>query len=59
MISVSQSLLEASSDALSDWLDKHHGSKITENSIFDNLPKFYEAEYFKDMEALNVKRHYC
>ena len=53
-----QSLMEVSSDALSDWLDKQHGSKVTENAIFDTLPKYYEAEFHRDMESLNVSRHW-
>lgn len=47
-------LLESSKDLLADWLDKQLGSQVTENSIFFNLPKFWEEEYHKDMEALNV-----
>lgn len=47
-------LLENSKDLLADWLDKQFGSQVTENSIFFNLPKFWEEEYHKDMEALNV-----
>uniref|UniRef100_A0A7M4FJK8 Cysteine--tRNA ligase, cytoplasmic n=1 Tax=Crocodylus porosus TaxID=8502 RepID=A0A7M4FJK8_CROPO len=41
-------------DLLSDWLDIKFGSQVTDNSIFSKLPKFWEAEYHKDMEALNV-----
>lgn len=48
------SLLESSKDLLSDWLDKQFGSTVTENSIFSTLPKYWEAEYHKDMDALNV-----
>ncbi|XP_028999834.1 cysteine--tRNA ligase, cytoplasmic isoform X2 [Betta splendens] len=47
-------LLENSKDLLSDWLDKQFGSGVTENSIFSTLPKYWEAEYHKDMDALNV-----
>ena len=49
-----QSLLDASGDALSDWLDRQFGSQVTDNAIFDYLPKFFEAEFFRDMDALNV-----
>jgi len=49
-----QSLLDASSDALSDLLDKQYGSEVTDNAIFYELPKFFEAEFTKDMDALNV-----
>uniref|UniRef100_A0A8D3EDE2 Cysteine--tRNA ligase, cytoplasmic n=1 Tax=Scophthalmus maximus TaxID=52904 RepID=A0A8D3EDE2_SCOMX len=48
------SLLDSSRDLLSEWLDKRFGSEVTENSIFSLLPKFWEGEYHRDMEALNV-----
>ncbi|XP_048730781.1 cysteine--tRNA ligase, cytoplasmic-like isoform X2 [Ostrea edulis] len=41
-------------DVLCDWLDKLHGSEVTDNSIFAKLPQFYEEDYHKDMAALNV-----
>ncbi|MCJ8747277.1 hypothetical protein PDJAM_G00151540 [Pangasius djambal] len=47
-------LLEEAKDLLSDWLDSQFGSQVTENSIFSLLPKYWEGEYHKDMEALNV-----
>ncbi|CAB1422144.1 unnamed protein product [Pleuronectes platessa] len=51
---LAQALLESSKDLLSDWLDTQFGSQVTENSIFSILPKYWEGEYHKDMEALNV-----
>ncbi|OCT82159.1 cysteine--tRNA ligase, cytoplasmic isoform X1 [Xenopus laevis] len=50
----SQVLMEAAVDLLSDWLDEKHGAQIADNSIFSQLPKYWEGEYHKDMEALNV-----
>uniref|UniRef100_A0A669R118 cysteine--tRNA ligase n=1 Tax=Phasianus colchicus TaxID=9054 RepID=A0A669R118_PHACC len=47
-------LLEEAKDLLSDWLDSRFGSQVTDNSIFSELPKFWEEEFHKDMEALNV-----
>ena len=52
----SKVLLENSKDLLADWLDKQFGSQVTENSIFSILPKYWEGEYHKDMDALNVGR---
>uniref|UniRef100_A0A667WNS5 Cysteine--tRNA ligase, cytoplasmic n=1 Tax=Myripristis murdjan TaxID=586833 RepID=A0A667WNS5_9TELE len=49
-----QVLLEQAKDLLADWLDKQFGSQVTENSIFSILPNYWEGEYHKDMEALNV-----
>lgn len=48
--------MEESKDLLSDWLDSQFGSQVTENSIFSLLPKYWEGEYHKDMDALNVSR---
>ncbi|XP_054264053.1 cysteine--tRNA ligase, cytoplasmic-like, partial [Macrosteles quadrilineatus] len=49
-------LMEASRDPVSDWLDKQFGHTITDNDIFVSLPRHWEAEYHKDMDALNVMR---
>lgn len=46
--------MEEAKDLLSEWLDYQFGSQVTENSIFSLLPKYWEGEYHKDMEALNV-----
>ena len=47
-------LLRDGKDLVSDWLDKQHGSTVTDNNIFGDLPKYWEEEYHKDMAALNV-----
>ncbi|XP_037373291.1 cysteine--tRNA ligase, cytoplasmic isoform X2 [Talpa occidentalis] len=47
-------LLEQAKDLLSDWLDSTLGSETMDNSIFSELPRFWEGEFHKDMEALNV-----
>ncbi|XP_045870513.1 cysteine--tRNA ligase, cytoplasmic isoform X2 [Meles meles] len=47
-------LLEEAKDLLSDWLDSSLGSEVTDNSIFSRLPKFWEEDFHRDMEALNV-----
>lgn len=49
-----QALLEEARDVLSDWLDSSQGSGVTDNSIFSELPRFWEAEFHRDMAALNV-----
>ena len=49
-----QELLDAASDVMSDWLDKHHGAEVTDNKIFDDLPKLYEEKFHQDMAALSV-----
>ncbi|XP_075044490.1 cysteine--tRNA ligase, cytoplasmic isoform X2 [Mixophyes fleayi] len=49
-----QTLLEESSDLLSDWLDTKKGADVSDNSIFSELPKYWEGEYHIDMDALNV-----
>lgn len=47
-------LIENSSDVLSTWLDKNEGHTITDNSIFNKLPRHFEGEFHKDMAALNI-----
>uniref|UniRef100_A0A8C4X4H7 Cysteine--tRNA ligase, cytoplasmic n=1 Tax=Erpetoichthys calabaricus TaxID=27687 RepID=A0A8C4X4H7_ERPCA len=54
VVSKAKKLLDEAKDLLSDWLDHQNGSQVTDNSIFSILPKYWEAEYHKDMEALNV-----
>lgn len=49
-----QNLIEDSKDLLADWLDAKHGSEVVDNSIFAALPRHFEEEFHKDMEALNV-----
>ncbi|XP_068116763.1 cysteine--tRNA ligase, cytoplasmic isoform X2 [Hyperolius riggenbachi] len=49
-----ETLLAESADLLSDWLDGQKGAQVTENSIFSQLPNYWEGEYHKDMDALNV-----
>nr|XP_033784373.1 cysteine--tRNA ligase, cytoplasmic isoform X2 [Geotrypetes seraphini] len=49
-----QVLLEEAKDLLSDWLDTKFGSLVTDNSIFSQLPKYWEGDYHRDMAALNV-----
>lgn len=56
LTSCCQVLLESSRDLLADWLDRLLGSQVTENHIFFNLPKLWEEEFHRDMEALNVSR---
>ncbi|CAN9506620.1 unnamed protein product [Ophioblennius macclurei] len=51
---LAQTLLDSSKDLLADFLDQRLGSQVTENSIFSTLPKHWEAEYHRDMDALNV-----
>ncbi|CAH1954638.1 unnamed protein product [Acanthoscelides obtectus] len=46
--------LEDCKDPLSDWLDIQYGSTVTDNAIFTTLPRHFEAEFHKDMQALNI-----
>lgn len=50
-----QLLIEAR-DPICDWLDKLHGHTVTDNTIFNSLPRHWEVEFHKDMDALNVLR---
>ncbi|XP_053684550.1 cysteine--tRNA ligase, cytoplasmic [Sabethes cyaneus] len=49
-----QQFLEETRDPLSDLLDKKEGASVNENSIFETLPRYWEDEFHKDMNALNV-----
>jgi len=49
-----EQLLKDAKDLLSDWLDTQHGREVTDNSIFSSLPQYWEEEFHKDMESLNV-----
>ncbi|EDQ87553.1 uncharacterized protein MONBRDRAFT_37829 [Monosiga brevicollis MX1] len=48
-------LLAAARDPLSLFLDKQHGSTVEDHAIFARLTQHWEAEYFADMAALNVR----
>lgn len=52
---VQREFLQTIKDPLSDWLDIHNGATVTENSIFESLPRFWENEFHRDMELLNVR----
>lgn len=43
-------------DALVLYLDKTLGHTVTDNSIFWELPRFFEADYWNDMDNLHVRR---
>uniref|UniRef100_A0A182SNQ8 Cysteine--tRNA ligase, cytoplasmic n=1 Tax=Anopheles maculatus TaxID=74869 RepID=A0A182SNQ8_9DIPT len=46
--------LQDSKDPLADLLDSKQGSSVTENAIFETLPRYWEDAFHKDMTALNV-----
>lgn len=46
--------VKESKDPLSDWLDSKFGATVRDNAIFSALPKHWENEFHKDMDALNV-----
>ena len=49
-----EALLRDGKDLVSDWLDRQNGSSVTDNKIFEDLPRFWEDAYHADMDALNV-----
>ncbi|KAJ3213783.1 hypothetical protein HDU67_002440 [Dinochytrium kinnereticum] len=51
-----ESLLNASAGTLSTYLDKTLKETVTDPSIFRDYAAYWEAEYFKDMDALNIRR---
>uniref|UniRef100_UPI00358F0329 cysteine--tRNA ligase, cytoplasmic n=1 Tax=Myxine glutinosa TaxID=7769 RepID=UPI00358F0329 len=54
MSTLAQNLLDAVKDPLADWLDARLGSQIMDNSIFSELPRYWEMDFHNDMTALNV-----
>jgi len=59
LINAKAQLLSDGKDLFSDWLDKKHGADVTDNAIFAKLPKYWEEEFHRDMEALNVLPANC
>eukprot|EP00124_Ichthyophonus_hoferi_P003447 Ihof_evm8s298 gene=Ihof_evmTU8s298 len=53
-IEAKDKLMAAAQDPISQWLDKMHGSKLTDLSIFAKLYKYWEEQYFIDMKDLGV-----
>lgn len=47
-------LFKEGRDPISDWLDKKDGHTVSEHSIFSSVPKYWEAAFHSDMDALNV-----
>lgn len=45
-------------DSFSEYLDSKFGKEVTDNSIFSDLPRFWEAEFHNDMDALNVNYNF-
>ncbi|KAI8988022.1 cysteinyl-tRNA synthetase [Mycotypha africana] len=50
-----EELLDASQDIVSAWLDARKGHEVNDPRIFRDLPAYWEDQYFKDMQALNVR----
>lgn len=49
-------LIQVCADPLAAWLDGRLGHGVNDNRIFEDLPRRFEAEYFRDMDALNILR---
>jgi cysteinyl-tRNA synthetase len=41
---------------LVELLDQQRGALVTDNTIFDALPRHFENDYFDDMDSLNILR---
>lgn len=50
-----QGFLKDATDPISNWLDARLGGDVTEQSIFEKLPRYWEDEFHNDMTALNVQ----
>ncbi|TPX66703.1 cysteine---tRNA ligase [Spizellomyces sp. 'palustris'] len=49
-------LLDASRDVVASWIDSKHGHTVTDPKVFREFAAYWEDEYFKDMDALNIRR---
>merc|ERR1711892_696741 len=49
-----EAVFDACVDSMSDHLDAEKGSTVTDNSIFETLPRYWEGKYFEDMAALKM-----
>lgn len=49
-----QYFIKQCKDPLSVWLDSKLGQTVKDNAIFSSLPRYWEDEFHKDMDALNV-----
>lgn len=48
-------LANEAKDGLVDLLDSLHGHEVNDSSLFEKLPRFYEADYFDDMKNLGIE----
>ncbi|XP_065206637.1 cysteine--tRNA ligase, cytoplasmic isoform X2 [Planococcus citri] len=53
-ISDNINLLITIRDPFADYLDSKFGSSVTDNSIFNDLPRYWENEFHQEMKALNI-----
>ncbi len=49
-------LISKMTDILSIWLDKQHGHTVSDPKIFKEFTKKWEADFFQDMDSLNVRK---
>ena len=48
-------LVDNAKDGLVDLLDSIQGHEVNDSSLFEKLPRFYEADYFEDMKNLGIE----
>lgn len=49
-------IIDKCSDIFSSYLDDLHGHTVTNPSIYRSLAAYWENEFFKDMEKLNIEK---
>ncbi|KAJ3078979.1 hypothetical protein HK102_004106, partial [Quaeritorhiza haematococci] len=58
-VTAAHALLDGNRDVFAQYLDekdKKEGSKVTDPKLFREFAAYWEDEYFKDMDALNIRR---
>ncbi|KAI8804735.1 tRNA synthetases class I (C) catalytic domain-containing protein [Cladochytrium replicatum] len=49
-------LIVGAREAFSDWIDAQQKAEVTKPEIFREFAAFWEDDFFKDMDVLNVRR---
>ena len=50
-----EELVSLAKDGLVDLLDSRQGHEVSDSSLFEKLPRFYEADFFEDMKNLGIE----
>ncbi|KAM8712580.1 hypothetical protein ACLKA7_012990 [Drosophila subpalustris] len=46
--------LAEAKDPIAEWLDGKDGANVSDNSVFEALPRYWEDQFHNDMKSLNI-----